>query len=212
MEVLIIKNEKMRKLTKIILFIIILGFLIIMFLSNNSETKADLSRYNQLYNSKQFETRLDYRYLNETIDFKCLNQARDCSNNGNCTTDGTDCNCLYGWYTFPGSYIRCSYQKKSKITALLLETFISFGFGHLYLGNFQFFIVKFLLYFFTYYYIFCVMVCIGAINDSNVQKETYIFTKKSCVVMFPIIIGWYLFDIIWIILDKYTDSNSVPLI
>ncbi len=169
------------------------------------------NKYVQLYHTERFK--IDYESVLETteIKFSCENSFRDCANNGLCNETKDNCICNSGYFSFNNSFIRCTYAQKSRIVVFLLELFVPFGFGHLYLANYGFFLAKFLIYFFTYYYVFCVMIFIGSINNSNVDVETYKYTKRICCVMLPIILIWYFFDLIWILMNNYKDGNGIPL-
>ena len=168
-----------------------------------------LYKYDQLYYSQTYEVRLQYSFQNYTLNFVCNNPAIDCAGHGTCHTN--NCLCDVGYYTIPGSYVKCTYPQKILTNALLLEAVIGFGFGHLYRGNLIFFVAKFLFYFFGCYFYFCIILCVGALNNSNVDAKTYYYTKRSSYIIIPIMIGWYFVDIVMFLLGKYTDSNGLPL-
>lgn len=168
-----------------------------------------LYKYDQLYYSQTYEVRLQYSFQNYTLNFVCNNPAIDCAGHGSCHNN--NCLCDVGYYTIPGSYVKCTYHQKKLTSALLLEALIGFGFGHLYRGNLIFFVAKFLFYFFGCYFYFCIILCVGALNNSNVDAKTYYYTKRSSYVIIPIMIGWYFVDIIMFVLGNYSDSNGLPL-
>lgn len=201
----------MRYFPKILCFLLILVLISISYVNLQDTDSSYLLKYNQLYFSNKFETRKDFIYENTTSEYKCYNDTLDCSDNGICTEDNLDCTCNPGFVTLENSFQRCTYTQKSKSTALLLEAFIGFGMGHLYIGNYTFFIGKFLFYYFSCYFNLCIMVFVGSINDSNVNPDTYSATKRTSYIMFPIMIGWWLFDIIMFFMNKYKDSYSVDL-
>jgi len=169
-----------------------------------------LYKYNEIYYSDKYEVRRQYTFKNFTEKFKCEDAFVDCAGNGSCDTE-TTCACNIGYYSIPGSYVKCTYKQKKLSTALLLESLIGFGFGHMYRGNFVFFVGKFLFYFFTCYFYFCIIICVGALNNSNVDEKTYYYTKRSSIIIIPLMIGWYLLDVIMFLLGRYGDANGMPL-
>ena len=182
------------------------------FVNSQTSPNAYLNQYNKLYLSQKFETRIEYTYYNLTFKFStCLDVNRDCAGNGICSNKTIDCICNPGYASILDSYVKCTYQQKSKTTALLLELLIGFGFGHMYIGNYVFFIAKFLFYFFSCYFNFCVMIFIGSVNNSNVNDISFSTTKRNTIILVPIIIGWYLFDILMFLCGSYYDSNGIQL-
>ena len=95
--------------------------------------------------------------------------------------------------------------------AFLMECFVGFGLGHYYVGNYTLFIGKFLFYYFSCYFSFCVMVFVGAINQSNVTDEAYQYTKTSTIILLPLMIFWWFFDIFMFGTGRYTDGLGMPL-
>lgn len=194
-----------------ILRILIVLFTLIFVCIYCQENKDYLNKYNQLSFSPKYNTKTDYKYVNRTLEFICDNPEEDCSGKGKCTSDKLGCICNLGFYSIEGSYIKCSYQQKSKMIALLLEATVGFGFGHLYVRNYTFFLGKFLFYFFSCYFQFCLMIFVGSINNSNVDEKTFSSTKAATFILVPVMIGWYLFDVAMFFLGKWTDSNNIPL-
>jgi hypothetical protein len=168
-----------------------------------------MAKYDRLYNSEKYNTKVNYKYA--PLIFKCNDPISDCSNRGTCSPDSNDCICDSGYTTLTGSYKKCTYQMKSYVIALVLETFISFGVGHLYVGNYTLFVGKFLFFFFSYYFNFCVMIFVGSINQSNVTIDTYYRTKRTFCILVPMIIGWYIFDVVMFACMQYKDQNGIEL-
>ena len=184
------------------------------FLIINTESKLsndDQNTYVKLYYSERYKVNNLSKYVITSLKFECKDSKYDCSGNGKCLEDKSDCLCDSGYYSFESATIKCSYSQKKKSIALVLEILIPFGFGHLYLLNYSIFLAKFLFYFISYYYVFCIMIFIGSINNSNIDEKTYVYTKKISIILLPILIVWYFFDIIWLILGKYNDGNGVIL-
>lgn len=208
-------NNTQRKMSLINIITFILIFIINTGISNltNSVTyqDSDKIKYIQLQNSNRFKIEFNKELEYNKISFYCDIPNRDCAGHGTCTSDGTDCECEGGYYSFPNSFMRCTYKQKSKFLAILLELLFPFGFGHLYVLNYSLFLAKFLVYFFSYYYVFCLMIFIGSVNNSNVNSDSYDYSKKICCVLLPIIFIWYIFDVVWFALGGYSDGNSVDL-
>lgn len=175
-----------------------------------SQCDKYLYKYDDIYYSRRYEVRRPYTFTNYTAYFECIDPLIDCAGHGTCKST-TECECELGYYTIPGSYVKCTYKQKKLSTALLLEGLVGFGFGHMYRGNFVFFAGKFLFYFFTCYFYFCIIICVGALNNSNVDQKTYYYTKRSSIIIIPIMIGWYFFDVIMFMIGNYGDANGLPL-
>ena len=191
---------------KEILFI----FFLLYFIVNCDLTLKDYYDYERLYNSDKFDNRLDYRNDN-IITFKCNDNKIDCSGHGTCSSDKSKCECNSTDITPKGSYLQYGYYQKSKTIALVLEGIIGFGFGHLYVENYTLFIAKFLFFFFACYFSFCIMIFIGAVNNSNVKAETYRYTKISIFVILPLMAIWYFVDIALYASGVYKDGRGIDL-
>jgi hypothetical protein len=196
---------------KLLIFLIITSCYMI-YLIQSQVTNMDYFKYDRLYSNPKFETRHSIVLSNKNNTFKCTNATKQCYGNGVCNSNMTDCTCDPGWYTFPGSYIKCSYHQSRKSIAILLEATVGFGFGHLYIGNYTFFIGKFLFFFFSCYFSFCIFIFVGSINNSNVNPKTYAYTKRaSSYFIIPIMIIWYFLDIILFLSGYYKDGYQQPL-
>jgi hypothetical protein len=191
--------------------LLFLLFFINLFIFTHSENKEIyyLNKYNQLYKAEKYETRRIFKYSNFT--FVCDNADKDCGGKGQCFANKTDCECDVGYMSVPNSYVKCTYSQKFLSTALILEGLLGFGFGHLYRGNLIFFVGKFLFYFFSCCFNFCVFVFVGAVSQSNVNKETYDYVKRSTCILVPLMIGWYIVDLVMFFIGNYGDSNGFPL-
>ena len=122
-----------------------------------------------------------------------------------------ECKCDPRYTTSKSSFLQCNYYQKRKLYALLLESLIGFGFGHLYSGNYTLFISKFLFFFFTCYFGLCLMIFVGAVNNSNVNAKTYIYTQRFLFITIPLMIIWYFFDIIFYAIGRYKDGKGEDL-
>ena len=83
---------------------------------------------------------------------KCVDGA------GKCVDFATsNCTCIPEYDTYPiSSTIKCNYQKKSQLTAFILELILSYGSGHFYINNINIAIPKF-LFWYTGYYLFIIL-------------------------------------------------------
>ena len=86
---------------------------------------------------------------------------------GKCTLDN-QCKCFDGYLSIDDDNFPfyCNYEQKKQITAFLLEFFIGFGIGHLYVGNVDIALDK-LITFFTTYFIICFIPYFTAQTKSN---------------------------------------------
>jgi len=100
----------------------------------------------------------------------------------------------------------CNYNKKLQITAFLLELFLSNGIGHLYLGNLYIGIPKLFVWIFAYYFFISIRIILKQ-NEENKRASIYlgIFAVFSCFFM----LFWQVFDLIFLGLNKYNDSNGI---
>lgn len=102
----------------------------------------------------------------------------------------------------------CNYQRKSQLSAFLLELILSNGAGHFYLGNFYMAIPKLLLWVFSYYFFIILrIVCKG--NDEN-NKLTFFLAMLALIFCLGML-TWQIFDIVFFALNKYTDKNGISL-
>ena len=55
------------------------------------------------------------------------------------------------------------------------------------------------------------MVFVGAVNNSNVNAKTYIYTQRFLFITIPLMIIWYFFDIIFYAIGRYKDGKGEDL-
>jgi len=131
---------------------------------------------------------------------------------GKCQSDIL-CVCAEGYAHVPKvtNGIACSYKQKRQITAFLLELFIM-GAGHIYRGSIILGVLK-ILFVVLFPCMLLYLVFLGIIVESDIKSQTC-FLIGSIVVtvlyLFGVII-WYLYDVINLGLNKYTDGHGVPL-
>jgi hypothetical protein len=133
---------------------------------------------------------------------------------GTCLDDST-CQCLDGFANFfpennqnPNFY--CSYEKRSQLTAFLLEFLLSNGIGHFYAGRVLFGIFK-------------MVVLIGPIVLGilmfccNIGKGSDGSTCCNLIIMIGMCLlgctalAWQLADLIMFGMNKYADGNGISL-
>lgn len=133
--------------------------------------------------------------------------------------DGKFCKCgeEYANYAegenkvFSRDYIFCSYKRKKQIITFMLEFFLFFGIGHIYAGNFIIGVSKL---------IFFLIIIIYKLKTKNPKKEVSDEEDESpkkkinwlhlIILMFAVI--WYLVDIIFLALSRYSDGNGIPML
>ena len=150
--------------------------------------------------------------------FNCTNSEIDCSGNGICNENGTECICNYGYLTFyktQEEYLlnkpRCNYKGKLQIKALLYSIFLSFGSAYFYLGHSFIGTIQFLFFFFVLYNNTRLIVVIS--KTLVVKADVQILKLAFNLILFMVIcmilsFFWYIFDIIMIYLNIYHDSNN----
>jgi len=120
------------------------------------------------------------------------------------------CVCLDRYETFPlDNPEKCNYKKKSKVKALLLELFITYGSGHFYTENYKLAIPKFLFWVFTYY-AFIVLKAIHKGNENNKRFEKIL--KFCAIITLILMVIWQMIDLFLFGLNIYSDGNGVELI
>lgn len=195
----------MLKYAKEIISIYILFNLLNLFVCQSD--KNYLYKYQQLSSNPRYSQKIEWVYVNGTSDFNCKDNITDCSNNGICLNG--ECKCNVGFHSLQGSYVKCSYPQKSKIIATLLEC-LGFGLGHLYIMNVANFCIKFFIYSYACCH-YCINIFVGSATDSNVDSHVHKRTIRSFIVITPILICWYIYDIVIFLRGGYKDINNVPL-
>jgi len=133
--------------------------------------------------------------------------------NQNCNEVIKHCECKSHLTTFPIDNIeKCNYIRKSKLTAFLLEAFITWGAGHFYLHNFDYAIPKVL--FWAILYIFVILFKAISVDDEEKNKSNPI---RIMLLVFGSVflcgmILWYIVDLILIGSDYFKDGNLVDLL
>lgn len=194
------------KKSKILFYLIICVILKVQCELTNEESLL----YKDIINSPKFSLPDKSKYQNAN-ELKCQNATYYCSGHGKCDKNENECKCDPRYTTSKSSFLQCNYYQKRKLYALLLESLIGFGFGHLYSGNYTLFISKFLFFFFTCYFGLCLMIFVGAVNNSNVNAKTYIYTQRFLFITIPLMIIWYFFDIIFYAIGRYKDGKGEDL-
>ena len=95
--------------------------------------------------------------------------------------------------------VQCCYKQKSQFTALMLETFLIFGFGHLYLGNYYLGFGKMIiLSILTLLFCFGVfIVCSQEIEDNKnkINNKSYSKIFYFIIIIFFMFISLYFIDL-----------------
>ena len=122
-----------------------------------------------------------------------------CENGSVCVCDNTLANAQID--TTTDTYtdsIYCQYQRKKQLTAFLLEFFLPFGIGHLYLGRLKNGIIKLVLLF-----VLCCSLCF--LPSTEDKKVVYCLFSA----FISLLLIWNLMDLIFIGLNRYVDGNKV---
>jgi hypothetical protein len=200
-----------------------------------SDDRWYLYKYSKLYNSYKFDIKNRDDLINNQSAINCIQKLifenqfnheklKTCgeniiskdeferinNNDKNYFKNNQNKLCISGYKTLEGSYMACNYKEKSKIIAVSLEI-IGLGFGHLYLQNYLFFFVKFLLSYLFCYMIVGVIFFVGALSDSNVSIETQKRSQKIVTWILPVYCAIYFADIFTILLGVRLDSNGQAL-
>lgn len=147
----------------------------------------------------------------ENHTFVCRVPLYDCSNHGYCNDDATDCICNLGYKSPNNSYVKCLMKQKSKMVTLLLESLISHGVGYYYIGNNQYFVVKFIVFILIWLFNISFFIFLGALHGSNLSEKRRKYAKIVVMILLPVLFGWYLFDIVLIATNQVLDANNIEL-
>ena len=126
---------------------------------------------------------------------------------GICTRDNK-CICLKNYITHEnfteyGEY-QCNYLQSNQANIFILEFLFGFGTGHFFLGNYIYGLFKLV---FTLITAFLVAVS-PCLEENKMLSPNLTRTKNFMIVGYVI---WQLFDGAMILLNKYKDSNGVPM-
>jgi len=112
--------------------------------------------------------------------------------------------------------VQCCYKLKKLYLAFIYECFIGFGFGYLYLGNYNIFFIKF-----TFQASICCIVCFSGIclnfdsyeNKNNKEKISALYRTLNIFNFFliSIFIIWRIYDFFLFGLNEIRDSNGIRL-
>lgn len=228
------KNKTKKFLSFNINIILIMIILQINLISIKCDERWYLYKYSKLYNSYKFDianqddieepshkncidklvesnklTFIEIKNCGKNLiteeAFNILKQTKDFKN-----PEDHKLLCLPGYKTLEGSYLACNYKEKSKIVAVCLEIF-GLGIGHLYLQNYLFFFVKFLLSYLFCYMIVGVIFFVGALSESNVSIDTQKRSKKIVKWILPVYCLIYFSDMITILIGIRKDANGQDL-
>ncbi len=132
--------------------------------------------------------------------------------NGTCS-DANSCVCNSGYgqlspntHSNVNSTKMCTYKLKSQFTAFFLETFLVFGFGHLYCGRILNSLLKLLIILSILAADFTVKYFVR-IQEYKSKKVVYIISY----IFYGIIIIWQITDVVMFGLNYYKDGNNMPL-
>ena len=151
--------------------------------------------------------------------FYCSNNYLDCNDNGVCSSNQDKCLCFEGYISFFNDILdyhkqisRCNYRMKKKSIALIYSI-IGFGFLHFYLGStllgfiqlFLFIIVGIVLSYFIVSY------SVLFLKPSPGYSLKFLTNSILITLLGLFVFLWWACDILYILTDLYTDSNSIPL-
>jgi hypothetical protein len=128
---------------------------------------------------------------------------------GNCSIDNSTCVCNPQYYTYPENSVQmCTYVKKSQFLAFILETFLTFGSGHFYIGNLTIAIPKFLIWIIGYTLIISLKILSYKREDSD---ATVLLIQLGSCISCSIMIIWQIIDVLMFGFNNYTDLNNIEL-
>jgi len=125
----------------------------------------------------------------------------------------TSCVCNEGYANVPQitQDFACGYKQKKQIVTFFLEMFI-LGAGHIYRGSIIIGVLK-MLFVLLFPCLLLVLVFMGIIVESDIKSQTCFLVSSIAVSFFYLItvLIWYIYDLVNIGRNDYTDGNGVPL-
>ena len=131
-------------------------------------------------------------------------KSQTCSYNGICTETGY-CNCDYEYATYPDDAKKqCNYNRKSRLTAILLHLFfgLCFGGGEYYLGNTDLGTIQLLLF-------LPLIFLISVISAAICQKDENVCGKSLTTMITLAMFIFWIVDLVKIIDGSRKDGNGV---
>ena len=130
------------------------------------------------------------------------------------------CKCQPGFANYstdPNSTIICSYKMKKQLTAFLLQFLVCNGAGHFYVGNIKYAVPQLLLSLLLCCFP-CISACLGMGFNLKSKSENAEPRSGMALVLLAlycitacVLLAWWLADAIIFGMNKYTDSNGIPL-
>ena len=148
------------------------------------------------------------RHNTKEEDTKILDKIKpnsDLCNEENCPIERGTCSgenfcfCFDGYISSFKSFYLCDYQQKDRLVYFLLEFFIGFGIGHLYVGNYIFAAIK----------IICYSVLFG-LYFFKYMKMKGIDAARIRFFIWVIVTIWQTSDGFCIFRGIFTDGNDMP--
>ena len=154
---------------------------------------------------------LNFQCIKSVSDFRFkfprCNKSNCPRNRGICTRDNK-CICLKNYMTHENfteyGEFQCNYLQSNQANIFILEFLFGFGTGHFFLGNYIIGLFK-LVFTLTTAFLVAVSPCL---EENKMLSPRLTKTKNYMIVGYVI---WQLFDGAMILLNKYKDSNGVPM-
>lgn len=135
-----------------------------------------------------------------------------------------ECKCNKGYITLnDNDEIKCCYPQKKQLIAFTYEMLISFGLGHIYIGNKSLGYLKLGIYCSFLLYLLFYIYAVFNTKKTNINVREY-KKGKECnnnhFILFTIIlilnivatITWQIFDFVFFGLNMYKDNNGAKLL
>ena len=183
--------------------------LLLLFALSSEEKIKKTKKVSNLKHKKQTQITIT---KNDNYTFAITKEKCTVANcNGKCTSKDI-CTCEDGYLNFKSnSPIYCSYKQKSQLAAFLLELFLPFGIGHLYVGRTLFGITKMIIV--TSPVTICLFTFLGIlVSDKFLSGGNSSLFCIGFVFVFSIIgIIWWIADLVIFGTNNYLDGNNLPL-
>ena len=160
-----------------------------------------------LFFISKFSLICNRRHNDHRFKFPVCNKSNCPRARGVCTRDNV-CICLKNYITHEnfteyGEY-QCNYLQSNQANIFILEFLFGFGTGHFFLGNYILGFCKLI-----YTLITAFLVAVSPCLEENKMLPPKLTKTKNIMIVGYVI--WQLFVGAMILLDKYKDSNGVPM-
>lgn len=165
---------------------------------------------NSFLKNKKVKEQIGFNYTNEnSVKVNHCDENICDINFGFCASSNL-CVCRGSYANF-GNSTACSYERKNRKMALVLELAVPFGASYFYLGFIYMGLIKFLVTFFLPIFVSCLFCCFDNPKNATIRKINSVAYTGIIIIFFVVFFGWEIYDIIKLMMFDLKDSNEIYL-